>query len=1051
MAHHQALILLSINNLVNKNIFPNRFMRNPEIQAIDILLQERMPRNMLITKERKEKTKKIKYTGYNNYIEKKYTKIDAILRKSNILSNEEYLIEINDKGEGYSKHKGILINKYKETEDSSCGIFFYLRNTKTGKVWKTSYEGKEEKYEVTFAEDTAKFTKSQDGIETEAKILTASNLGCEIRSLKIKNNTEEEVELEVNTLLKPVLSKMEDDISHPAFNNLFLKYWTSKNGDILVKRNKRGAGKELYLGTNLFEEENINAKIEYEIDLSKVYEKINTGNEFESKIGLMPESCIALRRKIKIKSGKEANLNLIISVSENEEEVIKNLEYYKIPENVKREAGIARAKAEEEARYLNLSRTDLETFHLILPYIMHPNPMKSLYLENLEKKEYKQSDFWKYGISGDIPIMLVTIKSANDIYTVKEMLKVHENLRAKGINTDLILLDYEKNIYERFVKEQIIQEILNQQIGYLQNISGGIFILNANEIEDEELFKFKANIIINASKGTVQEAIKEMEEAYKARFLRYNGETINYTRELPKTQEYEQIKPNVNMEELKYYNGYGGFAPDGREYIIRTNKNLKPPVVWSNVLANEKFGTIITNNMGGFTYSKNSRLNRITAWANKPIEDIPSEIIYIKDLKDKNIWTLNSNVIPDKEDYYTFYGFGYVKNYHTSLGIIQETETFVPKEDSIKVNIIKLKNTLSEKRRLNLVYYIKPVLGEDETKSDGYIDLKLDKDKNILFAKNIYGETLSKNVYILSSEKITSYTGNKLSFIGNGDISNPNGLLRNELSNENALGTPSCMAIQIEVELEAYGEKKIVLGLGEEDKIEKIYSLAEKYEKKELAYKELLDTRDYWNNILRKIQVSTNEEIVDFMLNGWAMYQTIVCRMYARSAYYQSGGAFGFRDQLQDSLACKYISEDMLKTQILKHAKHQFEEGDVEHWWHDETKRGIRTKFSDDLLWLVYAICEYIEFTGDFSILDENVPYISGAPLNIGEDERYDLYEEGELKESIYKHAIKAIEKSLDFGEHGLPKIGSGDWNDGFSTVGNKGKGESVWLRIFPL
>lgn len=1026
-------------------------MKNPEIQAIDILLQERMPRDMLITKERKEKTKKIKYTGYSNYIENKYTQIDTILRKSNILSNENYLIEINDKGEGYSKYKEILINKYKETEDTPRGIFFYLRNSQTGRIWRANYEGKEEKYEVTFAEDIAKFTKIQEGIETEVKILAASNLGCEIRSLKIKNNTEEEVELEVSSILKPVLSRMEDDISHPAFNNLFLKYWTSKNGDILVKRNKREAGNGLYLGVNLFEEENSNSKLEYEVDLSKVYEEINTGKEFGNTIGLMPESCIALRRKIKIKSGKEANLNLVISVSEDEEEVLNNLEYYKIQENVKREAGIARAKVEEEERYLNLSRGDLETFNLILPYIMHTNPMKALYLEDLEKKEYKQSDFWKYGISGDIPIILVTIKSANDIYAVKEILKIHEVLRVKGIKTDLILLDYEKNVYERYVKEQIIQEILNQQIGYLQNISGGIFILNSNEIEDEDLFKFKANIIINASKGTVQEAIKEMEEAYKASFIRHNGENIKYIRKIPEKIEYETIKPNVNMEELKYYNGFGGFAPDGREYIIRTNKNIRPPVVWSNVLANEKFGTVMTNNMGGFTYSKNSRLNRITAWVNKPIEDIPSEIIYIKDLKDKNIWTLNSNVMPDEEDYYSFYGFGYVKNYHASSGLIQETETFVPKEDSVKVNVIRLRNTLPENRRLSLIYYIKPVLGEDEIKSDGYIDLRLDKDKNILFAKNMYGETLSRNVYIASSEKIVSYTGNKLSFIGDGDLSNPNGIFRNELSGENALGSPSCIAIQIEVELDAYSEKKIVLSLGEEDEIQKIYDVAQKYNAEELANKALLDTRDHWNNILRRVQVSTNEEIVDFMLNGWAMYQTIVCRMYARSAYYQSGGAFGFRDQLQDSLACKYISEDILKAQILKHARHQFEEGDVEHWWHDETKRGIRTRFSDDLLWLVYAICEYIEFTGDFSILDEEVPYISGAPLNIGEDEKYDLYEESELKESIYNHAIKAIEKSLDFGEHGLPKIGSGDWNDGFSTVGNKGRGESVWLRIFPL
>lgn len=395
------------------------------------------------------------------------------------------------------------------------GIFFYIRNAKTGDLWKANYEGNEDKYEITFAEDVAKYTKSKYGIETETKVITASNLGCEIRSLKLKNNTEEDVELEVTSLFKPVLSRMEDDISHPAFNNLFLKYELSKNGDLIVRRNKRGNGSSFSLGANLFLEGEESSKLEYEIDLSKVYELIKSGEQFSNKIELMTDSVVAFRKKVKIKSGEEAGLNLVISIAEDINEITKNLQYYKVQENITREFGIARAKAEEEARYLNLSRQDLETYNMILPYIMHQNPMRSLYMNELKDREYKQSDLWKYGISGDIPIILVTVQSANDIYAVKEILKVHENLRVKGINTDLIILDYEKSVYERYVKDQIIQEILNQQIGYLQNISGGIFLLNANEIEDEKLLKFRANIIINASKGTVIEAIQEMEEEYK--------------------------------------------------------------------------------------------------------------------------------------------------------------------------------------------------------------------------------------------------------------------------------------------------------------------------------------------------------------------------------------------------------------------------------------------------------------------------------------------------------------------------------------------------------
>ena len=1037
-------------------------MENAEIKAIDILLQERMPRDMLITKEKKEKTKKIKYTGYDNYVETTITKIDETLRKCNVISNEKYMICINDKGEGFSKYKDILVNKYKETKDIQQGIFFYIKNVRTNKMWKSNFDYKDaktSKYEVLFAEDKAKFIKTVDDIETENTIITAENLGVEIRSIKIKNNSDREEELEVTSIFEPVLSKKEDDIAHPAFNNLFLKYSLTENGDILIKRNKRGNTKEIYLGCNLFIENNEIQELEYEIDLSKVYKMLEEGKPFSKQIGLVTDPVVALKRKIKLKSNEEITLNLIISVSEEKEEVLENLNYYRLQENVKREFNISKAKAEEEARYLSLSRNDLITFNSILPYIMYQNPMKAMYLQDLPKKEYKQSDFWKYGISGDIPIILVKIKAVNDIYVIKEILKAHEYLRAKGIKTDLVILDYEKDIYEQYVKDQIIQEILNMQIGYLQNISGGIFLLNANEIEDEDLFTLRANLILQANKGSVYDAVKEMEEDYKKQIKNIGNEKsskIN-SQELEKTiskekqelqcSKFETIKPNIDFSKLKYYNEYGGFSEDGREYIIKLNKKDNIPAPWSNVLANENFGTIVTSNMGGYTWKKNSRLNRITSWANTPTNDIPSEIIYLKDIDYAKTWSLNLSPMPDEEDYYVYYGFGYAKYYHASLGIIQETEIFVPNKDSIKINIVRLKNTTSEKRKLKLVYYIKPVLGEDETKTDGYIDLKFEE--NILYAKNIYGEGLSKLVYVSSSEKIISYTGNNLSFVGNGDLSNPEELEKVELSKENSLGTKSCIALELEIELEAYEDKKLILMLGEEDEKEIIKEQVEKYKDIEKAEEELKLEKEYWNKTLRRLQIKTEEEAMDIILNGWAMYQTMVCRLFARTGYYQSGGAFGFRDQLQDALSTKFISRDILKNQILKHARHQFEEGDVEHWWHDDTKRGIRTRFSDDFLWLVYAVCEYIEFTGDFGILDEKVPYIKGNLLEASEDEKYDIYEESEKVESIYDHCIKAIEKSLNFGENLLPKIGSGDWNDGFSTVGNKGIGESVWLGFF--
>ena len=512
----------------------------------------------------------------------------------------------------------------------------------------------------------------------------------------------------------------------------------------------------------------------------------------------------------------------------------------------------------------------------------------------------------------------------------------------------------------------------------------------------------------------------------------------------------EDIDIMQNVEDIKYYNEYGGFSKDGKEYLIKANKQNRLPTVWSHILANEKFGTLVTQSMGGYTWYKNSRLNRITSWENSANYDIPPEAIYLKDIDTKKAWSLGLNPMPDDKNYNVIYGFGYAKYIHKSDGIEQELEVFVPKEDSIKVQILKLKNTTQAKKRLKLIYYTKPVLGEDGVKSNGYINLDYDKNNNIILAKNMYlSELLQSIAYVSCSEKIKSYTGNKNFFFGKGGIQNPDGIKKVSLNNENSLGQNTCICYEIEIEVESFSEKEISILLGAEDNIIDCKNMSYKYSKIPNCKQELNDVKSYWKELLGRIQVYTPLESVNIILNGWLAYQTIESRLLGRTGFYQSGGAYGFRDQLQDTFGLKYLDPDLLKNQIIKHSKHQFLGGDVEHWWHEETKKGIRTKFSDDLLWLVFATIEYILFTGDKNILDIKTKYITGQELADGQDEKYDVYLPSDVLESIYDHCKKAIEKSLNFGEHGLPKIGSGDWNDGFSTVGNKGKGESVWLRIF--
>ena len=1063
MAHHQGLILLSINNLFNNNILVKRFMENPEIEAVSILLQETMPETAIITKEEKEKIEKLKYKDYEEHTKKTYKKIDERIITGNVISNENYVVAVNQKGQGFSKYKDIYINRHKKTDDYAQGIFFNIKNIKTKNIWSSNYshnQNKENQYQISFTPDKTMQEIINGNIKTKIKNTVMSNEPVEIRRITLENMGNSEEILEITSYFEPVLSKKEQDYAHKAFNNLFLitKYDEETNSLIVKRRNRIPNKEEIQMAVNLSTNSEKIGDLEYEIDQEKfigqgnleIPQMVKNSNPLSKKIGLVTEPIIAMKRTVKVEPGKKAILDLIISVGEDEKEIKENIKKYQSNENVKKEIELSKARVEAESRYLRLKGSEIEIYQKMLSYLIFENPVKSKKMQVSKRTEiYKQSQLWKYGISGDLPIILVKIKNVNDGYVVKEILKAYEFFRTKNIQTEIVIIDEEKHSYENYVREEIEGAILNSQMSYLKNSNGGIFVLSKNEIDkkDIEQLEFLSEILIDTSKGGLENNIKEIEEKYLEEY-----ETIG--NEVQSIQIEEEANDDIdileNKENLKYYNEYGGFSSDGKEYLIKTNKENRLPTVWSHMMTNDKFGSIITQNMGGYSWYKNSRLDRITAWANNPSLDIPSEVIYLKNKENQKTWSLGLNPMPDNKNYNIVYGFGYCKYIHKSEGIEQTLEMFVPREDACKIGILNLKNTTPNKKKLKLYYYIKPVMGEDEIKTDTYIDLNFDKNNNVLHAKNMYKEEIEKTqIYISSSQNIKSYTGNKSFFLGNTGLSDPEGIKKVSLNNQNSLGNKSCIAYEIEIELESFENKELSIILGADENLIDCKNTAYKYQKLQNCKEELNKVKEYWEEFLGRLQIYTPLESINILLNGWISYQIINSRLAGRSGYYQSGGAFGFRDQLQDTIGLKYLDTNILKDQIVKHSKHQFIEGDVEHWWHEETKRGIRTRFSDDLLWLPYCVIEYIEFTGDTSILEIQTPFLEGNMLEENQDEKYDKYKISNQEGSVYEHCIKAIEKSLDFGENNLPKIGSGDWNDGFSTVGNKGKGESVWLGFF--
>ena len=1035
MAHHQGLILNSINNVINDNIIVKRFNNNPEIEAVNILLEERMPVNLIITKEKKEIPEKFKNYGDTGYIERVIEDHNKLNTKYNVISNSVYKIVIDDFGEGYSQYKDILINRYKPNFEIKQGIFFYVKNLKTKKIIEIGKNSK-----VIFTGDKAKFICQDGGLKFTYNITVNSNKPVEIRSLEIENLGSSEEILDVITDFIPVLSDLKSEISHPAFNSMFLSF-SKERDNIIVERKSRELDKFMYLAICLYTENGEIVDKGFETNQEKYIGRnnfdipiaIKENRNFSNQVNYVINKIYAEKKTIKLKQSEKININLLISINEDKQEAIDNLEQMKNEDEILKIFDIGKARIEEEMKYLQINSKQSLEYQELLNYLLDENICKDLKIDL--NKDYEINSLWKYGISGDLPIILVKIKTLNSIDTIKQIIGSYLFYRIKNIYVDLVILDEENEIYNRLVQRSVEEIILDKQIIYLKNVKSGIFVLDKNLMEPDDLkvLELKSKIILIAENGGINDFIKS---------------NMNLKIENVKFYELNQNEDILEKrkEDLRFFNGFGGFSLNGKEYKFTVNQENKLPTVWSNCISNKMFGTIVTENMCDIIWNKNSRLNRITAWNNDTVLNVPSQIIYIRNKENNKAWTLNSNILPNKNYYYITYGFGYAKYQNVSDGILQESDIFVPLDKSACINKIRFKNTTSEYKDLKILVYFKTVLGEDEISTLG--NIYVEKKNNIIVAKNYIGSTeFQKLAYITSNRQILNFTKSKKIFFGNGNLMVPNSLFEEDFENQPGIG--NCIGVEFEIKLEAYEEKFLNLIIGQENSFADIEKQAQdlcENNKEEILLNEVYRN---WINLNNTLNIQTPDDDINIMGNGWLIYQTIDCRIWAKTAFYQSGGAYGFRDQLQDCLGMKYVDIDMLKEQILKCAEHQFIEGDVLHWWHEETKRGCRTRFSDDLLWLPYGVCEYIKVSDNYNILDEQISYLKGESLKEGKQELYSQFFKTEEQESLYEHCLRAINRSLNFGENGFPKIGSGDWNDGFSNIGVKGKGESVWLRIF--
>lgn len=1065
MVHHQGMSMLALVNFFKENIMQTRFHRDPSIKATEILIQEKFPAAATLSKEFMEQPVFFKKRQANaeEAVIREY-KNAGIYPNMHILSNGSYLVMLTDKGNGYGKLDSTALYRWINDYMQTSGAFIFVRNINSNEYWSTTFSPvntEPEAYKVIFSPHKAEYIRREGNIETNTEVIISSEDNTEIRRVSIHNHSNSNRIIELTSYMEVVLSNPEADTAHPAFNKLFVKTeFVERYNGLLAVRRKRDDTKQTIWGYHVVSAEgNIQGNVEYETDRARFIgrnKNINAPLVMEpdeplsNSIGSVLDPIFSLRIKLCIEAGKTAVVNFTTGICDTRDMAVDMLEKYNDPSSAYRVLEMAWTRSIVEAGFINVSTKDEREYLKLMPQLIYG-------IDRNEQSEYilsnklGQSGLWSFGISGDLPIVLVTVKSRDSFEEIQWVLKLHNYYRIKGIIFDLVILIVDEESYTQPLFDMIRDLAASGNACEQLDKRGGVFIRNSRQMDQQhkDLLFACAKIIFDADMG-IAPLIERIERSEKAINSISNTEIFT---DLPDTGQLvpEAKTAEVELEsgKLQFFNGFGGFNDAGNEYVILLKNGKNTPMPWVNVIANNKFGFLCTESGGGYTWYLNSSQNKLTTWINDPVTDTPSEILYMHEVKSGAVWSLTPSPIREKEGYIVCHGFGYTTFKHTSHGLSQNLTQFCAHEDSVKISIISLKNITGEAKEVDLAYYLRPVMGTDPNHTSPYIVTEFNNELGSVLINNVYSSDFREfTAYLSCSEKNITYTGQRLEFISSDfDLKRPQGMIV-ELKGTVGAGYDACAVNKTRLNILPDETRQIVFLLGQ-DTIENARATINKFRKVQNAHDEFIRVKESWSNRLQQIQISTPDNSMNIILNGWLQYQALSCRILARTGYYQAGGAFGFRDQLQDVMSVVYTMPEITKNQILIHCRHQFVEGDVQHWWHDQKTNGIRTRYSDDLLWLPYVTCDYINVTGDYDILNIEEQYLESPLLGENEHERYEIPGISDTRGSVYQHCIKAIDRGLKYGVHGIPLMGGGDWNDGMNLVGVHGRGESVWLGWF--
>ncbi|MCB4770469.1 glycosyl transferase [Ancylobacter sp. Lp-2] len=1061
MAHHQGMTIIAIANTLLGGEIRARFHREPMIRASELLLQERSPRDVVVARPRAEEVRAAAVDARSEAATvRRLIAPTAGAPVTHLLSNGGYAVMMTASGGGYSRWRDIAVTRWREdaTRDD-WGSFIFLRDMRSGSVWSATTQplaDRASESDVVFGEDHAEFIRHDVGLTTTMDVIVSGEHNGEVRRVSLTNSGRQTRKIELTSYAELVLTTPATDNAHPAFAKMFVETeHLPEFGALLATRRLRTPGEpQIWAAHFAVVEGDVAAAPQYETDRARF---IGRGHDVGSAdamsrrlslsntVGTVLDPIFSLRQSVRIAPGKVARVAFWTVVASSRAELLDLIDTHHDRSAFDRAKTLAWTQAQVQLRHLDVNVEEAADFQRLAAPLLYADGRFRSPSETILRGAGPQSGLWQHSISGDLPIVLLRIDDIEDIAQVRQLLRAHEYWRMKRLAVDLVIVNERSSSYVQDLQiaiETAVRTNASRPLLGEEPAQGAVYVLRADlmSVESRALVQSVARVVLPARRGAIVDQLARVHRAPNPPAVRRRDHNL--------TSMHGPV-PSPAPPALEFFNGLGGFDKEGREYVTVLGPNRTTPAPWINVVANAGFGFQISAEGGGYTWSANSRENQITQWSNDAVADPVGEAIYVRDEATGDLWSPTARPIRDDGIYVARHGFGYSRFEHEANGVALDLLHFVPLDDPIKISRLKLTNLSGRPRRLSVTAYAEWVLGTSRGASAPFVTTEIDAQNGVMMARNRWSAAFGSRVAFADlAGRQTAWTADRTEFLGrDGGPASPLGLAGTApLSGATGAGLDPCGALQTVVELGIGETVEVVSFIGQCGSVEEVRALIERYRQTDLDAV-FAAVRDHWTAVLGTVQVKTPDRAMDIMLNGWLLYQTLACRITARSAFYQASGAYGFRDQLQDGMALTLALPAETRSHLLRAAGRQFVEGDVQHWWLPQSGQGVRTRISDDHVWLAFAVATYIENSGDAAILDERVPYLDGPQLRPEEHEHFFQPMPADETASLFEHCARGLEHALSLtGARGLPLIGIGDWNDGMNRVGEGGKGESVWL-----